>query len=208
MTYIYKKVIAWTVLAIITIGTILFFSIKGCSHNNSEKLDYKSLYHQEQSESKTWKDNAQRWHHESAVANVSNAATLATLSENSKEYQKLRQDFTVLKSNLKNLKGYSNTGISTLEVFSAPIHDTITLDTTHKIKTFKYFDPGGWYRATGLISNDSIHLSISSRDSITTVVYWKRKWFLARKNYKQEIISHNPNSEILFSKSLIVEKKR
>jgi hypothetical protein len=88
------------------------------------------------------------------------------------------------------------------------LKDSIIYDTI-SIKAFNYYDKH--FSVNGIVQFDSLELNISSIDSITQVVFkGERKrpwlWILSRRKLQQIIKSSNPNSKIIYSKFIEVEK--
>lgn len=194
---------------IILIACLLIIAGLGCYtfvlHSKLESIsDYKTLYESKSKENKVWKDQYGYWRNRAETVEI----TKENLQD-IKELQHLSSEFEGLKKNLKNLETYINANTVT------EIHKTVKLrDSTIysvdsvpiRIPVFSYKDK--WESVRGAIVDDSITLNISHMDSLSIVQYWDRRWLLAKKKYFIEIKSDNPNTRIVYQKSIMVKRKK
>lgn len=128
---------------------------------------------------------------------------------NVKDLQGIEAKIEGLNRNLKNLENYQKFGTeTTIKKTIVLKHDTVNLTDTSKtlIQSFNYSDK--WNSVSGVLSDDSVIITVISVDSLENVVYYKRKWFLGRKEYEFETLNSNPNNLIKYSKSIKVQKRR
>lgn len=80
-------------------------------------------------------------------------------------------------------------------------------DTT-RYSVFSYHD--AFYDVSGIAHRDQQYLSISSRDTMTQVVYRKRKypwlWVLSPSVLEQRVYFKNPNAHISYSRTLNINR--
>lgn len=75
------------------------------------------------------------------------------------------------------------------------------------VKTFDWRDP--WVSVSGMIERDSVDLSVSSVDTLTTIVhkiphkFWFIKW--GCKAIKQTVVSANPHTKITYNEYIEVK---
>ncbi len=114
----------------------------------------------------------------------------------------------------KFVTNYSQTVIQHDKEIIAKVHDSTIFDTVN-VQTFKYVDK--WYNIQGLKIGETQHLNISSTDSLVQVVYKGRRYsdkgkklpaicFWVPRRLEQVISSNNPDSKIIFSKTITVVK--
>lgn len=114
----------------------------------------------------------------------------------------------------KNVINYSSTVIQHDKEIVSKVHDSTIFDTV-KVQVFKYTDK--WYNIQGLKIGEDQHLKISSVDSIVQVVYKGSRYgnngkklpgicFWRPRRLEQVISSNNPDSKIIFSKTITVVK--
>ena len=198
--------------AALILGAVLW-GVKSCTNHLQEDRakdrDVKNIIEDKESKAKEWQDNSGLWHHKSELSLVTENQTLKMLSANSEEMKQLKAQVSGLQSNLKNLVLFSKTASRSEYTSKASTRDTIIVyhhDTTHA-RVAKLTDKAGWYKLDLVILPDTVFSDLHTRDSLVSTLYWKRRWFLGRKKYNQEIISMNPHTKITFDKSLIFIKR-
>lgn len=148
---------------------------------------------------RVWKDEANRWRSE-AEATALEARTLRELVRaGDPKLNTLVKEFDGLKRTLKNLESYQSVKGETRMSVVVPI---IRVDST--ASRFEWSDK--WSTISGTVLGDSAALEYEVRDSIDLVQYWDRTWFLGRKMYHSEIISHNPNTKVY--QAQVIQKKK
>jgi hypothetical protein len=110
------------------------------------------------------------------------------------------EEFNKLKRNYRNLENYikvNATSHSVNTVKLVPLNDST--------KQFSFQD--NYSNFLGFVTKDTITLSDSLTMPLSIVVYWDRKWFLARKKYYVEVTSENKAVKITGIESIKVIKK-
>jgi Na+-transporting methylmalonyl-CoA/oxaloacetate decarboxylase gamma subunit len=189
---------------------ILMLLVSAIRKQQEEIFSYKGYIKGQATEIKAWKDEKQRWHTQTEITELRNAQALKLIARYDKDFSDLHKNVSSLKKNLSNLQYASIVGMeSHYDNRGVPIKDTLIVlnkDTT-KAYVVNIQDSSGWYSITALAIRDQLlNVNINTRDSLTTVLTYKRKWFLGRKRYYQEIVSHNPHSRIVYSKSILLRK--
>ena len=123
-------------------------------------------------------------------------------------YPEIITEIDNLNLKTRHLEQFSEAVISNDRNIITLLKDSIIYDTI-SIKAFNYSDKH--FSVNGIVQSDSLELNISSIDSITQVVFkGERKrpwlWVLSRRKLQQIIKSSNPNSKIIYSKFIEVEK--
>lgn len=115
----------------------------------------------------------------------------------------LRKTIDDLSIKLRFVKSAATTGISTDVEVAAALHDTIIYKDTvpSKLQAFSWAD--SWVAVDGLIDRDTARLQVSSRDTLTQVVYRVPHRFLfirwGTKAIRQVITCTNPHAEISYT---------
>lgn len=173
----------------------------------SQVSDYELLLNTQKQASVSWKDQAGYWRNQSQVLVLQSEKSLKMLSKNSEEFINLKNEFSALKSNLRNLSLYAKTGLQSDYKLHIPLQDTVLTQADSSLKPVKKLHfRSKWITVDGFVIGDSLLPNIQTRDSLVTVVYWKRKWFLGKKHYVQEIKSFNPHTQIKFNQTVMVRK--
>jgi type II secretory pathway pseudopilin PulG len=127
----------------------------------------------------------------------------------------LRQFYPEILSELKNLKvpanrveNYSETVIHHNKEIVTGLRDSTLYDTI-PVKVFNYSD--AYYKVSGIATADSQRVHIESTDSLTQVVYRGERykpwlWIFSRRKLQQSILSKNPNSNIIYSRQITIQK--
>jgi hypothetical protein len=131
-------------------------------------------------------------------------------------YNEVQQIFPVILSELHNLDikprhftQYSETVVKQEKEIVTRLKDSLICDTIHA-KVFNYQD--SFYSVKGIAVGDSQKVHITSLDSLIQVVYKGKRthpwmWFLSRRRLEQGITSKNPNSTILYNKTIQIVRK-
>ena len=110
---------------------------------------------------------------------------------------------------LKRVQSASTTGVKTEVKFITQVRDSIVYRDSIivPVKAFTWSDP--WTDVTGVIERDSVDLSVSSVDTLTTIVhkiphkFWFIKW--GCKAIKQTVVSSNPHTNITYNEYIEVK---
>lgn len=110
---------------------------------------------------------------------------------------------------LKRVQSASTTGVKTEVKLITQVRDSIVYRDSIiiPVKAFTWRDP--WTDVTGVIERDSVDLSVSSVDTLTTIVhkiphkFWFIKW--GCKAIKQTVVSSNPHTKITYNEYIEVK---
>lgn len=110
---------------------------------------------------------------------------------------------------LKRVQSASTTGVKTEVKFITQVRDSIVYRDSIivPVKAFTWRDP--WTDVVGVIERDSVDLSVSSVDTLTTIVhkiphkFWFIKW--GCKAIKQTVVSSNPHTKITYTEYIEVK---
>lgn len=131
-------------------------------------------------------------------------------------YNEIQQIFPVIMKEIKNLNvkprhvtQYSETVVRQEKEIVTKLRDSLICDTIHA-RVFNYRD--SFYVVKGIAVGDSQKVNITSLDSLIQVVYKGQRthpwmWFLSRRRLEQVITSKNPNSTILYNKTIQIVGK-
>jgi hypothetical protein len=131
-------------------------------------------------------------------------------------YNELQQIFPTVMDEIRNLDvkpklvtQYSETVVKQEKEILTKLRDSIICDTIHA-RVFNYQD--NYYSVNGIAIGDSQKVHISSLDSLVQVVYKGERikpafWIFSRRKLEQVITSKNPNSKIIYNKTIQIEKK-
>lgn len=110
---------------------------------------------------------------------------------------------------LKRVQSASTTGVRTEVKFITQVRDSIVYRDSIivPVKAFTWRDP--WTDVAGVIEHDSVDLSVSSVDTLTTIVhkiphkFWFIKW--GCKAIKQTVVPSNPHTKITYTEYIEVK---
>jgi len=131
------------------------------------------------------------------------------------KYDELKNAFPEILNEIRNLKinpktvnSYTETVIKQEKQIITKLRDSIVRDTI-KARVFNYQD--AFYSVNGFAIGDSQTVNIRSTDSLIQVVYKGERyhpwlWILSRRKLQQSICSKNPNSKIIFNKTIEISK--
>ena len=109
----------------------------------------------------------------------------------------------------KHVTQYSETVVKQEKEIVTKLRDSLICDTIHA-RVFNYQD--SFYTVKGIAVGDSQKVHISSLDSLVQVVYKGERihpwlWFFSRRKLEQVITAKNPNSTILYNRTIQIVKK-
>lgn len=132
------------------------------------------------------------------------------LEDNYSQVCKVADD---LRIKLKRMEAATTTQTKTEVEVEATFKDSVVRrdDTLPplKLQTIEWKDP--WVSVTGELAGKNLKLNISSVDTLTQIVWRvpKRFWFIkyGTKAIRQEIVSSNPHTKIVYSEYIELESK-
>lgn len=193
MTNFYKY------LAIILVaagGIAAFFGIRGCNNNANRVAEYETVFVQREDSLQHYKDAAGREH----ALRKQTEASLSTL----KVYYGRTIDSVTRVLNIKEKQLQQFITASTRTEGSVRIQvDTFYTDTT-TLYRFNYSDQ--WLYLDGAMDG-GLFVNYKFTDSIIITQFWKRRWFLGRKQYYVDGYSLNPNTRFTGLSSVKVGSK-
>lgn len=141
------------------------------------------------------------------------AASVERLQLTNREFEKYCSDLKKTASDLnikvKRLQSVSSTGTETKYEVDIPVKDSVVVrDSTIELKCLELHTP--YLDVSGCIDRDRFLGTILSRDTLDQVVrrvpkqFWFIKW--GCKAIRQEIVSRNPNSQIVYSQYIELKK--
>ena len=145
--------------------------------------------------------------HEKSASDVLRLSLTVNELSNSNEQLKKTADELGLK--LKRIQSASTTGAKTEVRVVTQVKDSVVCrdSVIMAVKSFEWQDP--WTDISGVLSNDSVDLSVSSVDTLTTIVhkvphkFWFIKW--GCKAIKQTVVSANPHTKITYNEYIEVK---
>lgn len=209
MINIIKNRTFWLVTALLVVSGLSLYQCNTSNNLKQKAKDYKTLYFKEQKALTVWKDEHNKWRAKAEATEISNRTLKELARNNDKNMMQIRDEFSGLKNNLRNLDTYVKTVIKDTLYFKSTLTDTLWISANgDTVKGKKGIYKDSWSNCVGLIYNDTLNVNCTTTDSITTVVYWNRKWFLGRKTYFVEHKNANPNNKPVYNENLIIRKKR
>lgn len=179
-------------------------------------FEFGKLYFQEKKE----KD---RLEHSFAAANetikyyqAKNGQLVAQNDVLNLKYSELKNIYPSIIAEIKNLDlkpkqitHYSETLVKQDKEIITHLKDSLIRDTI-QAKVFNYQD--SFYSVSGIAIGDTQHVHITSRDSIIQVVYKGKRyrpwlWIFSPRKFEQVISCKNPNSTILYNRTIQIEKR-
>ncbi len=132
------------------------------------------------------------------------------LEDNYSQVCKVADD---LRIKLKRMEAATTTQTKTKVEVETTVKDSVVRrdDTLPplKLQTIEWKDP--WVSVTGELAGKNLKLNISSVDTLTQIVWRvpKRFWFIkyGTKAIRQEIVSSNPHTKIVYSEYIELESK-
>ena len=140
------------------------------------------------------------------------AASVRALQLRCGEYERIRAEDAArirdLGIKIKRLESAAKSAVRTEVEIVAPLRDTIILRDT--LRLFRWQDP--WVEVEGLIGLDSVECRVASIDTLRQVVHRVPRRFLfikyGIKAIRQEVISSNPHSQIVYSEYIELKNSR
>lgn len=137
-------------------------------------------------------------------------ASVAALRLRCAEFETLhredREQIRELGIRLKRAEAVARQVAQTRLEVRVPVHDTVYLHDT--IRYFRWQDR--WVEVEGEIAGDSLHCRVASVDTLLQVVHRVPRRFLfirwGTKAIRQEIISKNPHTRIVYSEYVALER--
>lgn len=132
-----------------------------------------------------------------------------TVNELKQSNKQLRNTADDLNIKLKNIQSASTTGVETRIDTVTLVRDSIVYrdSVVIPVKTFAWRDP--WMSVSGVIERDNVDLSVSSVDTLTTIVHKvpHKFWFITWgcKAIKQTVVSANPHTKITYNEYIEVK---
>ncbi|HEY4787640.1 MAG TPA: DUF6549 family protein [Bacteroidales bacterium] len=124
-------------------------------------------------------------------------------------YPKVLDEIRNLDIKPKHVTQYSETVVKQEKEIVTKLRDSLICDTIHT-RIFNYQD--SFYTVNGIAIGDSQKVNISSVDSLIQVVYKGKRvhpwlWFFSRRKLEQAITTKNPNSTIMYNRTIQIVKK-
>ena len=131
-------------------------------------------------------------------------------------YNEVQQIFPKVLDEIRNLDvkpsrvtQYTETVVKSEKEFVTHLKDSIIHDTI-RARVFNYQD--SFYTVKGIAIGDSQRVQISSIDSLVQVVYKGKRlrpwlWIFSRRRIEQVITAKNPNSTILYNRTIQIVKQ-
>lgn len=131
------------------------------------------------------------------------------LEDNYSQVCKVSND---LRIKIKRMEAATTTQTKTEVEVQTTVRDTVIIRDTLpplKLLAIEWKDP--WVTVTGGLAGKELKLNISSVDTLTQIVYRvpKQFWFIkyGTKAIRQEIVSSNPHTKIVYSEYIELESK-
>lgn len=124
-------------------------------------------------------------------------------------YPRIMDEIQNLGIKPKRVSQYTETVVSQEKEIIVRLRDSTVFDTI-PARVFAYRD--SFYSVNGIAIGDTQRVQISSTDSLVQVVYRgerirPRLWVLSRRKLEQVISSNNPNSKIMYNRTIQITKK-
>ena len=172
-----------------------------------------------------------RWSHRAAADRQRLSANVAALTDSLHRYRTLRGEAAAsaavlqlrcdelealreadaacirrLGIRLRRAESFGRTVTESVVEAAAPLHDTVWLHDT--VRLFRWADR--WVTVEGCIAADSVHCRVASCDTLVQVVHRIPRRFLfirwGTKALRQEIVSANPHTHIVYAEQLRIER--
>jgi hypothetical protein len=133
-----------------------------------------------------------------------------TKSELEKYNTELTRTVKDLGIKVKRLESASTTAVLTEIEITAPIIDTIIIEKMQPVPVQKFDWNDSWVSISGLIKDEQVSCRVQSVDTLVQVVHRvpKKLWFIkwGTKAIRQEIVSKNPHSKIVYTEYMELKK--
>ena len=138
-----------------------------------------------------------------------NQALQIKVSELSKVFPKAEKELENLKVKTNRVENYSESAIEQNKEILTLVRDSLLQDSIHA-KSFSFRD--NFYTIKGLAIGDSQRINIHSIDTIIQVVYRGKRirpwlWILSKRTLEQVITAKNPNTKIIYNKTIQIAKQ-
>ena len=140
------------------------------------------------------------------------AASVQALELRCDEFRKIKAEdarrIQELGIKLRRLESVAQSATQTEVEIAVPLRDTVILRDT--LRAFSWTDE--WVRVDGVVGRDSVECRVESVDTLRQVVHRvpRRFWFVryGTKAIRQEIISSNPHTRIVYSEYIELKNRR
>lgn len=122
----------------------------------------------------------------------------------------LNERLNQMQLKIRRVESLSLNAVNTTVQFSTPLEKTLIHPKERLTRSFKWQDP--WNMVEGVVGPDSAQCSIQHYDTLDQVIYRVPKKFLGikygTKEIRQVISARDPKSTIVYSKYIVLTKKR
>jgi hypothetical protein len=179
-------------------------------------FEFGRLYFKERSEKNRLQNSFAAANETIKYYRTKNGQLAAQVSTVQLRYDELKQIFPKVIDEIKNLDikprhvtEYSETVVKQEKDFFTHLRDSIIRDTV-RARVFNYQD--SFYTVKGVAIGDTQKVHITSKDSLIQVAYKGERykpwlWIFSRRKLKQAITCKNPNSTILYNRTINITKK-
>ena len=144
------------------------------------------------------------------------AASVQALRLRCGEYEELlaadAEKIRAMGIKIRRLESATKSVVATDVAIKAPLRDTVFIrDTLRQVDTLRLFRwNDSWVTVDGVISADSVECRVQSVDTLHQIVHRIPRRFLfikfGTKALRQEIVSSNPHSKIVFTEYIKIER--
>ncbi len=148
------------------------------------------------------------------TADSLSAASVEKLTLSKKELEQYNHELTKIVESLglkvKRLESASTTIVKTEITASAPLTDTVIIEKLTPVPVQKFDWSDSWVYVSGIIRDELVTCNVRSVDTLVQVVhrvprkFWFIKW--GTKAIRQEILSKNPHSQIIYTEYIELKK--
>lgn len=150
------------------------------------------------------------------TATDESAASVQALRLRCGEYEELlaadAEKIRAMGIKIRRLESAAKSVVATDVAIKAPLRDTVFIrDTLRQVDTLRLFRwNDSWVTVDGVISADSVECRVQSVDTLHQIVHRIPRRFLfikfGTKALRQEIVSSNPHSKIVFTEYIKIER--
>lgn len=192
--------ILFSIIAVMAVALVTV--IKSCQNEREEKERF-------QSNQTALLSQVDYWTTESGESAAEVRKLTLTVDELRSVNSKLKETAEDLGIKLSRIQSASTTSTSSDLHIITEVRDSIIYRDSiiMPVETFRWRDP--WTEIVGVISKDSVDLSLSSTDTLTTIAhkiphkFWFIKW--GCKSIEQTVISSNPHTRIIYSEHIEIK---
>jgi hypothetical protein len=179
-------------------------------------FEYAKMYYKEKRERERISESFQASQQTLTYYRTQNGQLAAKNQTLQLRYNEVQQIFPKVLDEIRNLNikpkhvtQYSETVVKQEKEIVIKLRDSLICDTIHA-RVFSYQD--SFYKVKGIAVGDSQKVHISSLDSLVQVVYKGKRirpwlWVFSRRKMEQVITSKNPNSKIMYNRTIQIVKK-